>query len=156
MSERLLLPRSSDSKFVNPDSAEMSERLLPDRVSDVKFVNPDSAEISEMRLTDRRSVVRFVAFSNPVRLRIFRFAALCRPDALREVNVFISASVTTAVAARFAPRALLIAARRRASGMFTFCATTGGAPESNTTPTIRQNIISFVIKCSQMFIQKSP
>ena len=122
----------------------MSVNLLPPRSSVVRFVNPDTAEMS-VKLPHRPSVVRFVAFSNPVRSEPTEIQKSPEP---REVNVFISASVTTAVAARFSPRALLIAARRSASGMFTFCAETGGAPESNTTPTSRQNTTIFVIKCS--------
>ena len=94
----------------------------------------------------RSRVVRFVAFSSPVRFLIDARSAVS------EVNVFISASVTAAVAARFAPSALLIALRRLASGMFTFAAATGGAPASSTTPHIRTNAAIFVIKLLQIFI----
>ena len=140
-------------RLVKPDTAEMSVKL-PDRSRVVRLVKLETAEMS-VKLPCKSSDVRFVAFSNPVRSlrsRHVRAAESQKLLALSEVNVFISASVTAAVAARFSPRALLIALRRSASGMFTFAAETGGAPESNTTPTSRQNTISFVIKCSQMFI----
>ena len=143
MSRRLLTLRFSVVNCVNPRNAEMSV-MLPYSVSVVNFVKPDNALMSEKPPDSFRSV-RFVAFSNPVKSLIG-----LRPES--EVNVFISASVTAAVAARFAPSALLITQRRLASGMFTFAAETGGAPASSTTPHIRTNTTIFVIKLLQIFI----
>ena len=138
---------SSVVNFVNPDNEDKSVKP-PTNSSVVNFVNPDNEDKSGKGPCSAASDVRFVAFSNPVRSLTL--------VALSEVNVFISASVTAAFQARFAPRASLIWERRMESGMFTFAAATGGAPASSTTPTIRQNIISFVIKCSQSFIKNSP
>ena len=133
----------------------MSEMLLPHRLSVVSFVKSDKCEMSEMLLPPRLSVVKFVAFSSPVMLPIRSHHPCCAwgdPSAARVVSVFISPSVTAAVAARFAPRALLIALRRFASGMLTFAAEMGGAPASSITPHIRTNAALFVIKLLQIFI----
>ena len=107
-------PRSSNLRLVNLARGEMSDIELFKRSSSIRRFNPDKGRRSVMLFPGSHSRMRLVAYSSPVKLRMFPLV----PS--RSAIHAMSATVMLAFSAL--PSLFAITTRRLKSGMDTTCA----------------------------------